>query len=65
MRLEEQKMYRLSPTMYDTALCGKTVVFLGYVNHFDINRAKVALLNPNGSLGTEYLVAPLLVIPRK
>lgn len=56
--------YRLSPTMERPELRNKTVVFLEFVqtNAMDIVRAKIALMNPDGSNGETWYVRPSYII---
>lgn len=56
--LKEHMVYTIGRTINKPELRGKKVVFLGWVSAVrgDIRRAKVALLNDDGSQGEEYLV---------
>jgi hypothetical protein len=61
--LVPEKLYRLSAIMENPGLRKKAVVFKGYLERsFDIRRAVVRILEPGGSEGEEWLVAPSLLI---
>jgi hypothetical protein len=62
--LKTHLLYRLAYNADDPMLRGRIVVFRGWhQTSGDIRRARVCLLNQDGSCGTEYLVNQAIVIP--
>lgn len=65
MNFQPHRLYRLAYTMADRELAGKPVVFFE-MRQFtigDIIRCRVRLLERDGTLGNEHLVAALCLIP--
>jgi hypothetical protein len=60
---KEHFPYRISRTAINPAIAGKAVIFLGWrLRSFDIRRAVVRILEPDGSAGEEWLVNPSINI---
>ena len=63
MDLRAHMPYRVARNV-PSKIAGKAVVFLGWLRRpWDIARARVCLLNPDGSCGQEWLVAPGILVP--
>lgn len=57
-------LYRVARILEDRRIAGKPVIFLRYVSRwFDVRRAEVALMNPDGSASDErWLVGPHFIL---
>jgi len=62
LKLKLHHLYKITKMADKPEIAGKVVVFKGYLERsFDIRRAIVRLLNPDGSEGEEWFVTPTIL----